>query len=434
MKGKLKKQITIIVVIVILISTLPIGFFSVYNMSKIQTIFKDNTEKTINDVLSSMNKGFSGSINSWLEDITLVPARTMEERAKYALEKIDVFAQMNNKAAQQQVEQYSQELQKLVEDYRKVLEGSVSQIAIIKTVGNYVFVYPPKSEYSSDIRTQKWYEDTVNNATITFSQPFLNEDTGELEVAMGYPIMEGNNVLGVIGMYISLKKIANISKFSAVKDGNQYSSFFFLVYIPKDTTNNAPMLIAYPDERYIGLPMNLDYLKAFGAESRKMKTQYEKDLKLTEKDKKQIISAYNTIKSLKDGDITDITLFGNNLRIKINSIPGTPWKMVSAINRDIWFAPLVQLQKASKMRNVLFVILAVILLISIIIAYILLGKIFDPLAELERKILRMAQGDLREDIDYPYDNDIKLIANAVNEMKNNLKNTIEILRHQKRSE
>ena len=435
MKGKLKRQITLIVILFILLSSVPVGIFSLMQMNKDKSILTESAETTVKGTLDSMSEGFSGAIKSWLENIALVPAQTMEEKAKYALQKIDVFSQMSGKSAQAQVQKYSDQLNKLVEDYRKVLEGSVSQVAIVKTTGGYSFVYPPRSEYVSDIRTEPWYEEALNNATITFSPPFLNPDTGELEVAMGYPIMEGNNVLGVIGIYMSLDQIAHISELSAVKKDDKYSSFFFLVYIPDDENTKAPVILAYPDKRYVGLPLNLDFLKAYRDRSREMKAKYEKELKLTETDKQQMKQAYDTIKSTPDGSVADISLFGHNLRIKVHSIPGTPWKIVSAINRDIWLQPVQEISASiNRTRNFFVIFVIILIVIAAALSHIMLSKIFDPLIELERKILRMGQGDLREDLDYPYNNDIKLIVNAVNEMKNNLKNTIEILRHQKRSD
>ncbi len=436
MKGKLKRQITLIVVVFILLSSVPVGIFALVQMNKDKTILTESVNTTVDGTLNSMSEGFSGAILSWLQNIAIVPAQTMEEMAKYGLEKIDVFSQINNQAAQKQVEQYSEMLNKLVENYQKVLENSVSQVAIVKTTGGYVFSYPPRSEYVSDIRTEPWYEKALETGTISFSPPFRNPDTGELEVAMGYPLKEGDNILGVIGIYLSLNQVSQISHLSAVKKGDKYSSFFFLVYIPEDETAKAPIIFAYPDEKYVGLPMNLDFIKAYGSENaREIKMQFEKNLQLTDKEKENLKKAYETIKGASDNSVVDITLFGHNLKAKIHNIPGTPWKMVATINKDIWLAPVVQItQSINRTRNFFIFFLIALVLIATILSYIILAKIFDPLVELERKILRMGQGDLREDLDYPYDNDIKLIVNAINEMKNNLKNTIEILRHHKRSE
>ena len=436
MKGRLKKQITLIVVLFILLSSVPVGIFSLMQMNKDKSILTNSAQKTIEGTLNSMSEGFSGAITSWLRNIAIVPAQTMEERARYALEKIDAYSQLNSKVAQQQIQQYSDELNKLVENYRKVLEGSVSQVAIVKTTGNYYFVYPPRSEYVSDIRTEPWYEEAVDTGTIVFSPPFRNPDTGELEVAMGYPMVEGDNVLGVIGIYLSLQQISQISQLSAVKDeSGKYSSFFFLAYLPKDD-NKAPIILAYPEEKYVGLPLNLDFIKAYGSDNaRELKMKYEKTLKLSEEDKNDMKEAYNIIKNASDNNIVDITLFGQNLRAKVHNIQGTPWKIISVIDRDIWLKPVDEISSSiNRTRNFFLVFVIILILTATILSYIMLSKIFDPLIELERKILRMGQGDLREDLDYPYNNDIKLIVNAINEMKNNLKNTIEILRHQKRSE
>ena len=435
MKGKLKKQITLIVILFILLSSVPVGVFSLIEMNKNKNLLTNVTEETVQGTLNSMSEGFSGAIRAWLENIALVPIKSMEEKAKYALQKIDVFSQMSGKAAQEQVQTYSEQLNHIVQNYAKVLEGAVSQIAIVKTTGEFSFVYPPRSEYVSDIRTEPWYEEALNTGTLTFSPPFLNQDTGQMEVAIGYPIKDGNNILGVIGLYLSLDQISKISELSAIKNKDKYSSFFFLVYIPKDDKVHAPILLAAPDKRYNGLPLNLDFLHAYGDKAREMKIKYEKELKLTEIDKKQLEQSYEIIKAATDGEITDISLFDHNLRIKVASIPGTPWKIVSAINKDIWLQPVQEISASiNKTRNFFIIFVVLLIIIAATLSYILLSKIFDPLIELERKILRMGQGDLREDLDYPCNNDIKLIVNAINEMKNNLKNTIEILRHQKRSD
>lgn len=438
MRGKLKRQITLIVITFILLSSIPIGVFSLLQMNRDKNILTNSVNNTIEGTLDSMSEGFSGAIRAWLDNIALVPARTMEEKARYALEKIDVFYQMNNEAAQKQVQKYSEDLNQLVENYRKVLESSVSRIAIVKTTGGFSFVYPPRSDYVSDIRTEPWYEQAINTGTITFSPPFLNPETGYLEIAMGYPIkLTEDNILGVIGIYMRLDQISTISRLSAVMDKNQdtYSSFFFLVYIPENENVSAPIILAYPDTKYVGLPMNMDFLRAYGEKARTMKSEYEKTLKLTENDKKDLLETYNKIKNATDGSILDVRMFNTDLRVKIQTIPGTPWKIVSAINRTTWLKPVEEIsQSINRTRNFFMIFLVLLIVIAGFLSYLTLSKIFDPLIEIERKILRMGQGDLREDLDYPYDNDIKLIVNAINEMKSNLKDTIEILRHQKRSE
>ncbi len=421
MRGKLKRQLTLIVIGFILLSSVPIGFMAIRQMDNNRNLLMQTTDVMLKQSLGA-GDALAGSIESWLSDIVFTPEKELADEIS------GIFWQLRRQKDPQGRIRY------LVESYRDILSGSIRRVVYVDAVDqNFTYIYPAffdKPE-SYDIRAEQWYDDIRNTPTRTVSAPFLDTENNELQVVFGYPVFEISDFRGAVGFYLSLAHLSELAENSAIydKDLGRYTAFFFIVYLPKNLEANAPVILAHPDSRLVGLPLNGDYQSIYGAQARTVKKEYEEKLGLNEELKKQFAEAYAKIKNANAGQVINLRMMNQDLRAKIVDIPGTPWKLIAAVDKDVWLKPSEQMAASiARMRNTFLIFTLALILIAGGFSFYFLSKIFDPLAELEKRILRMAEGDLREDLHYPYDNDIKLIVNAINEMKSKLKETIDMLR------
>jgi len=420
-RGKLKRQLTLAMVGFILLSSLPIGFLAIHQMNQNRNLLIKTTDVMLKQSLGA-GDALAGSIGSWLSDIVFTPEKQLAEEIS------GIFWQLRRQKDPQG------RIRSLVENYRDILSGSIRRVVYADAVDeNFTYVYPAFFDrpVGYDVRAEQWYDDIRNTPTRTVSAPFWDPENNELQVVFGYPVFEISDFRGAVGFYLSLTHLSELARNSAIYDKNlgRYTAFLFIVYLPKDVEVSAPVILAHPDQKLVGLPLNGDYQSIYGAKARMFKKQFEEKIGLNEDLKKQFEEAYKKIKEAKVGQIIDLKMMNQDLRAKIVDIPGTPWKLVAAVDKEVWLKPSQEMAASiARTRNIFLILTLILVFLAAFLTCRFLSRIFDPLIELEKKILRMAEGDLREDLQYPYDNDIKLIVDAINKMKSNLKETIDMLR------
>jgi len=115
---------------------------------------------------------------------------------------------------------------------------------------------------------------------------------------------------------------------------------------------------------------------------------------------------------------------GRNIHSAYAPVPGTDWILINAAVESEFLEGLVTMQRALLFASILFI------LIGILISALLGRSIAKPITYLSQELIKISKYDLREDADQQgakirrKEDEIGIIANAIQKMRENLKNLI----------
>ncbi len=198
----------------------------------------------------------------------------------------------------------------------------------------------PPSDY---IATQRdWYKQAMDSDTVIVTEPYIDADTKQLVVTVAKKVTNGNEVVGAMGMDISLDSINEVMKNSITDEG----SYAFVV-------NSAGDVIMHPEQFYPNIDNKFQNLSS----------GYD--------------NAYapllDSIKQGKNDRITLIDYTGEKRHFKTASITDTDWSIVlsfptSYLKGDITF---------DLTRNITLLVVTIIL--SIIVIWWFSKKFISPI-------------------------------------------------------
>lgn len=123
----------------------------------------------------------------------------------------------------------------------------------------------------------------------------------------------------------------------------------------------------------------------------------------------------------KESGIGRYRFNGNQQYVSFSSIQGTEWTFILVASESEILAPI------SMLRNIILILVAVVLMISVIITYFIGNSISKPIIKTIEYAKRIASLNLSEDIDEKFrirKDEIGDLANALDSIKNGVRNII----------
>ena len=213
----------------------------------------------------------------------------------------------------------------------------------------------PPSDYICAER--EWYANAVSTSDIVMTNPYVDSQTGNLVVTLSTRIMNGNTLVGVMGLDITINSLSEIIKTSK----NEYRAYAFVL-------NEDDTVLMHPDEKFAPVNGEFANLIAVGGE------QYQSLITAVHQGKQDVIK------------IKDFT--GAIKYFKTMPIAGTSWTMVINYPSDF-------IREALKKD---FSVAIAVLALSIAVAMIAIGRFsklyLAPIGKVSEKLNQISMGTL----------------------------------------
>lgn len=227
-----------------------------------------------------------------------------------------------------------------------------------------------------DPRTRTWYQQAAQAGGLVFSDPYLDTGTKQYVVSGTFPLIQGNQIRGVVGEDILLTTLAETIKGISV-NGKGYA---FVI-------DRNGVVLAHPDTKL--LTTNL----------------YENQ---------EIKDAVKTMFAMDSGQACYKSLGSDKLLI-FRKIPTTGWVMAISINEEDAYAGLAGLRWR-------FIIIDIMSIIGIAaFAWFFARFITGPIKQLTVNAEQMAQGNLIVKADVSGKDEIAKLGGAFNKMGDGLR-------------
>lgn len=217
-----------------------------------------------------------------------------------------------------------------------------------------------------DPRIRPWYEQaSANPDEVIWTEPYLDASNGEFTVTVAKAVSAGNTVLGVIGIDLSLDNLAAIVRSKSL----DYEGFSFLF-------DQSGIALVHPT--------------------------------MTENNSEDPI-----ISQMLSGDPSgkiDYTEAGSNHVMFYDTIAGTNWIVGAQFEENKMFA------QANDIRNGIFIISIIAIILAALIAYFISKRISKPIVELQKQVSRVANGDLTVTIQSSSNDEVGVLTTDFNRM------------------
>ncbi|XQY92938.1 methyl-accepting chemotaxis protein [Metabacillus sp. HB246100] len=273
---------------------------------------------------------------------------------------------------------------KLKQEFDKYIKNNPNVTNVYITSINKTILIEPKVELPEDFNPLEspWYKGAESmNDKVFWSEPYEDKASGEFIVTISKLVKDtsSSNTLGVVAIDLKIDKLEELISSISV----DYDGYAFLF----DGIGTA---MVHPTERGNDL-MKLDFIKEM----------YSKE---------------------ESGSLDYV--YNNEERILFfETIDQTDWKIGTVYIKENL------LTKAIELRNLLFIVaLLSIVLISIVIFFVARG-ITQPLVSLNKQVSKVAEGDLTIEISSSNKDEIGQLTNNFNKMVLNMKTVIEHVKH-----
>lgn len=204
------------------------------------------------------------------------------------------------------------------------------------------------------ITERAWYAPAVANGKATLSEPYIDASTQDLVITIAAPVYRNGELLGAVGLDMALTRMMEIMGSLKLGDTGYYT------FVTKENT-----ILYHPNSEYIMKNIN--------------------ELSVGE-EVKSVLTNLST--NIEEYEVDGNTLYGYS-----SAIGETGWKTVSALPSEEFEAPSVAL------KNLLYGIIGVIMIVICAIIYIAARNIVKPLRKLAAAADKIAAGDLDVDVD-----------------------------------
>ena len=261
--------------------------------------------------------------------------------------------------------------------YMNIYDSSAN---IYFTDGNKIIIEPHFDEiFDLDVHSRAWYTEAMKNPDkVLWSPPYIDAQSGEYTISGSKAVMEGNNILGVLGVDILLTSLTE--EISKIDLG--YHGYPIIL-------DSSGLAIVHPTQSGEDLS-KLEYVKKM----------------LNDKKEKNVLKT--TI-----GDEKSVIIY--------EKIPSLGWTVGAVYN-------LNQLHgTAHAIQNMIIIFALVILIATFIILYLTITKMMKPIHSLSSSMEQVAQGDLTVHIDTKRNDEIGELAQHFNKMLNEMKKIIGVV-------
>lgn len=246
--------------------------------------------------------------------------------------------------------------------------------------------WTPPSDY--DPRTRSWFKDVQAQNKLVFTDPYLDMVTKKMAVSVAMPLTNSTGQLrGVMAEDILLQTLVDYVKTIKMYD----ESFAYLL----DSKGN---ILAHPDANLVSKNIfEVDKLKAVAP-------LY-----------KEMLASKDGFQTMKDNN--------NSLFMVYHKVPTTNWTLVISVTEEVVYKPLTTL------KNLLFALACLSVLVVIGITFFIARQITTPLEKLTAELELVAEGNLTVQIKAAGKDEIAALANSFNKMVEKLRGLVTQVHH-----
>lgn len=242
--------------------------------------------------------------------------------------------------------------------------------------------YVPKADF--DVTTRGWYKAGLEYDTLTCSEPYVDEASGNLCVTFSRKVKTPSGKTGVMGLDLFLTPILKkVSEYKPMGEGN--TMLFTGDYV-----------LSFPDASYNG---------------KKISELSDPGLVTLEK-------YYSDENAISTPKVIDVEGQGS-LYVAASMVPGTNWTIVSSISESIIMSDATKIQIFG-----VIVMLVVIILLGGALIIIVHKVVTQPVNVLADQITEVSNGNFTVDIKKGKDNEIGLIQGEMKTYVEKMKDAI----------
>ncbi|SHI64127.1 methyl-accepting chemotaxis sensory transducer with Cache sensor [Clostridium cavendishii DSM 21758] len=265
----------------------------------------------------------------------------------------------------------------------KATDKNASAVYIALEKPSYIFVDNGKDSPADwDINKRQWYWDTLKAKGLYYTAPYVDALTNKMVITIAYPIFDANGKsVGAVGVDYLIDKLPEIMK--QYKAGE--TGYTFLL----DTTGT---FMYNPDQSKVLKEKFTDAPGTAGEIGKKM------------------ISGEN--------GVATCTINNSDVYAAYAPVKSNGWSVATVITKS-------EVQKQLVTFNTILITTYVIGLGLLIVAlFFVTRKILKDIPKLLEVIKKVAGGDLTSKVDVNSEDEIGQIAEAINDMNNNLNNIV----------
>ncbi len=353
-------------IIAIVLVIIILGLGSLATISSL-TIFS-KTEESVVDQSEVLVTQLSSSITTFLDGY--------EQSMKKMAASPEVLEYFKNSTTYNDVAD-----KKFRSELATYLSVNNSASSIYFTTGDKIITEPHfDGIFDLDVHSRSWFNDAIANPdSFIWSAPYVDSSTGQYAIAGSLAVKDGNEVIGVLGVDILLASLTE--RISSIDLG--YKGYPVIL----DATGTA---IVHP-------------------------TKFGEDL-----------SAENYVSTIL-ADSTET----NNIRTTVekeksvlvyNKIPEIGWTVAAVYNIN-------NLQDSAKsIQNIIILFTVIILIITFAVLYTFITRTLKPISTLGTLMDQVSNGDLTVQIDVKSQDEIGRLSHHFNEMINNMKRIISVVK------
>lgn len=367
----IRKKITLIIVVLILVSQIAVGIFINLKSNK---IILDQTEISALELIKSENNNISEEIEK---------EQILPEYLTATGSVLDLLTNENNESKRGEVN-------KILADYAKD-KTNLEHVFLVNDKG-FIIADSAPDKIGLDLTDRQYTKDTLSTKKSQISETLTSKATGKQVLVFTHPVIytTTGQIKGYIATSVFAEKMAKYV--NTIKLNGTKSSYAYLV----DEKGN---LIYHPTATKIGKPVE-------NAQAKDLVARVQKGEKIEPK-----VISY---------------LYNGAMKIAASSeIPKTKWILVITGDSNEIKAP------AKEMGNFILLIALVIIGISSVVGIIIAGKITKPFMKLTDLINRTAKLDLVYDKEFDsllkQKDEAGIMTRAVGDMRKALREMVEML-------
>jgi len=237
--------------------------------------------------------------------------------------------------------------------------------------------YVSKEDWA--IKDRPWYAATIQNGTVTLTEPYTDTASGNTIVSAIAPVLQGGTVVGFLGADISLNHLTEILSGLTLGDTG-YFTFF---------TSGKNVI-------YSGNPDN------------------------TLKNVSELTVGTSVQDAVMNGSTTALTYQDNGITVHgyVTGVGDINWTVLSALPNGEYYSQFNQL------RNLLLSTILIVLAVLITVLFFMSKAIVKPLKALAIAAESISQGNLDVNLDILTGDETRLVADAFNKTVEQLRKYI----------
>jgi methyl-accepting chemotaxis protein len=349
----LKAKLIVLMTVLLVVS---LAVTQIVGVVETTQIVKEDVNKRAKSLVEKLSQDIESSFES-------------EENAMLQFSQSVLMLQMLKSAEHKEWPSIDKEFNTFIKNHKDV------QLIYVGTENKKMYATPAvqfPADY--DPTSRPWYKKAMENPEkVVWTEPYVDVVTNKLTVTLAKAVKEGNRILGVVGIDMSLDTVTKV-------------------------VNSL-------DVGYKGYPFLFDH-KGFGVVHPEFKG---KD-----------VSDHPTVKKMyeKDSGVVEYKAEDGKRIVHFTTIPKLGWK-VGAVYKE---SDLLAVSKSITTKMLTISIFAI--LIAIIVVYLLSRSIVKPLVYLKEQIQKVADGDLTVHVESKAKDEIGQLSNHFNHMVSEMRTLI----------